>query len=282
MDIESDSSISASVSSHSDDERSDSSAESGPDEPGVPEDPRGFQQQCRRPADQCVGRKIHEEPERVLQEVASLPRLIQPNNHNNNNNTDDNQNTGDIQNTNDSQNTDDNHNTGANAGEEDPVSMRLRLRKARRLANERCWLCTFCLNKHAKRVSAFITDNISMLDTLHIARQIKSEVLSLYPHAVGIRKRDVIRHIRQHMICPSVKMATLIRSLVSLAETLRDTLHQNDPETGQVMVDVKNTEVYLKVVNQLTNSYKLDSSKLMFANPHGATVSVTPANNTRM
>jgi hypothetical protein len=275
MDIESDSSISASVSLHSDDEESDSSVESGPDEPGVPEDPRGGPRQCRLSTNQCVGRKIHEEPERVLQEVASLPRLIQPNNDNNNNSTDDNNNT--------SANHDDENNAGANAeGEQEPVSMRLRLRKARRLANERCWLCTFCLNKHAKRVSAFITDNISMLDTLHIARQIKSEVLSLYPHAVGIRKRDIIRHIRQHMICPSVKMATLIRSLVSLAETLRDTLHQNDPETGQVMVDVKNTEVYLKVVNQLTNSYKLDSSKLMFANPHGATVSVTPANNTRM
>jgi hypothetical protein len=39
-----------------------------------------------------------------------------------------------------------------------------------------------------------------------------------------------------------------------------------DDETGDLMVDVRNTELYLKVVTQITNTYKLDSHRLLFHN----------------
>jgi hypothetical protein len=49
------------------------------------------------------------------------------------------------------------------------------------------------------------------------------------------------------MIAPQVKLASTIRSLVSVAETLKSGLQQRDPETDEVLVQVKNTELYLKV-----------------------------------
>jgi hypothetical protein len=49
------------------------------------------------------------------------------------------------------------------------------------------------------------------------------------------------------MLAPQVKMASTIRSLVSVAETLRSGLQHRDPETDEILVDIKNTELYLKV-----------------------------------
>jgi hypothetical protein len=45
----------------------------------------------------------------------------------------------------------------------------------------------------------------------------------------------------------------MIRSLVSVAETLRCGLQHRDPETDEILVDVKNTELYLKVRHVQTN-----------------------------
>jgi len=90
------------------------------------------------------------------------------------------------------------------------------------------------------------------------------------------------------MIAPQVKLASTIRSLVSVAETLRSGLQHRDPETDEVLVHIKNTELYLKVsrstqdddsatawklthfsytpqvVSQLTNTYKLKGQDLLF------------------
>jgi hypothetical protein len=49
------------------------------------------------------------------------------------------------------------------------------------------------------------------------------------------------------MIAPQIKMAHTIRSLLSVAETLRGGLQHRDPETDEILIDIKNTELYLKV-----------------------------------
>lgn len=113
-------------------------------------------------------------------------------------------------------------------------------------------------------MNAFVVENVSLMDFKHMASQIKDEILAEYPAAQGARKRDILRHIQQHMIAPGVKMASTIRSLVMVAETLRMGLHHRDPETNEVLIDIKNTELYLKVISQIMAAYKMDSSKLLF------------------
>jgi hypothetical protein len=88
-----------------------------------------------------------------------------------------------------------------------------------------------------------------------------------YPHAIGVGRHNVLRHLREHVLAPTVRMASIVRSLITLAETLRSTLHQIDDDTGDVVVDVRNTELYLKVIAQIHAVYKTDASKALFS-PH--------------
>jgi uncharacterized membrane protein YgcG len=85
-----------------------------------------------------------------------------------------------------------------------------------------------------------------------------------YPHALGIGRRNILLHLREHVLLPNVRMASIIRSLIGLAETLRCTLQQIDEETGEVMVDIKNTELYLKVISQIHSVYRTEGSKMLF------------------
>ena len=75
----------------------------------------------------------------------------------------------------------------------------------------------------------------------------------------------MLRHLREHMLTPNVRMASIVRSLITLAETLRCTLQQIDEDTGEVMVDIKNTELYLKVISQIHNVYKTEGARMLFS-----------------
>ena len=98
-----------------------------------------------------------------------------------------------------------------------------------------------------------------------------------YPHASGIGRHSVLRHLREHVLLPNVRMASILRSLIALAETLRCTLHQIDEDTGEVMVDIRNTELYLKVIAQLHAVYRTDSSRMMFGGSAGSTAAPAAA-----
>lgn len=67
------------------------------------------------------------------------------------------------------------------------------------------------------------------------------------------------------MLSPQVKLSSVLRSLTALAESLRGTLHQRDPETNELLVDLKNTDMYLKVLNQISSTYRMDGNKLLFS-----------------
>ena len=129
---------------------------------------------------------------------------------------------------------------------------------------EKCWLCTFCTNPLAVNLQAFASENVSSMDFEYMAAQIRSQILSEYPRADGVGVNDIMRHLQQHMISPKIKMAATIQSLLMVAETLQMGLQHRDPETDEVLVDTKNTELYLKVIAQIMAAYKMDSSKLMF------------------
>lgn len=159
-------------------------------------------------------------------------------------------------------------------GQSDNSSGRRRRRRSARPATttnsrrrvKRCWLCTFANCKMAKRVSTFVATNAGVMDPAIMADQIKREVLNEYPLAKGIGRHHILCHIREHVLIPGVRLASIVRSLITLAETLRCTLQQVDEETGDMAVDIRNTELYLKVVTQITNVYKLDGTKLLFQN----------------
>jgi hypothetical protein len=122
----------------------------------------------------------------------------------------------------------------------------------------------FANSKMAAQVSTFVSTHAGTMDPAIMAQQIKAEVLKEYPNANGIGRRHVMRHLREHVLTPSVRLASVIRSLLTLAETLRGTIQQVDPNTGDLLIDRSNTDLYLKVLHQLSSVYKTDSGKLIF------------------
>jgi hypothetical protein len=105
--------------------------------------------------------------------------------------------------------------------------------------DEICWLCTFATHPKALQISTFIVHNIANIDIHNMSSQIKDQILELFPRALGVRKRDIIRHICDHMLSPNVRMAATIRSLMALADTVKTTMHQRESETGELVIDLK-------------------------------------------
>lgn len=87
--------------------------------------------------------------------------------------------------------------------------------------DENCWLCDFCTNPLAESITGFIADRISVMDVDLMADQIHEEIVRSFPYASGASVGIVREHIQSHILLPSVKMASMIRSLTSVAETVR-------------------------------------------------------------
>ena len=130
---------------------------------------------------------------------------------------------------------------------------------------ELCWLCTFCTHSLAVKISSFISNNAHRMSNQHIAEQVKDSILSEYPSARGARKRDIVRHISFHMLEPHVRLSSVLRSLLSLAESVRLSISCRDPETGDITMDTKQAELYLKIVNQIQSAYRGGNTALLFS-----------------
>ena len=128
----------------------------------------------------------------------------------------------------------------------------------------KCWLCTFSNTQMALDMTEFITQNIHRMDLFYISSQVRNAILQKYPSAKGARKREITRHISRHMIVGNVRMATNIHSLTNLAENLRSSMYQRDPETNELVIDTKISDQYLKVITQITQIYKCDTKRLLF------------------
>ena len=100
-----------------------------------------------------------------------------------------------------------------------------------------------------------------------MAQQIHEELLQDEPDAnvKGAGVKDIDKHIRKHILHPAVKVPSILRDLDNVRETLQDTLVTKDEETGAKMVDVGNVSLYLRVVRELNQMYKMgDVTKLTF------------------
>ena len=94
----------------------------------------------------------------------------------------------------------------------------------------------------------------------------KRPELQQHARQYGLEILTIRKHIRLHMLSPTVRIADMMRHLLALCDTLRNNLHKEDPETGDVCADRANIDTYLKVVTQVLNMYKMsEPSKMLFA-----------------
>ena len=138
-------------------------------------------------------------------------------------------------------------------------------------AANRCFLCDYCTSKEVRFVSTFISDNIANMEVGLMSEQIRKYIFDKRPEYAtgnhGLEVQVIRRHIRQHMLSPTVRIADMMRHLLKLCDTLRGNLERVDPDTGESSADRSNIDTYLKVVTKVLDMYKMsETNKMLFAN----------------
>ena len=136
----------------------------------------------------------------------------------------------------------------------------------------RCFLCDYCTSQEVRFVTTFIADNIANMEIGFMAEQIRKYIIDKRPEysepfVHGLETVAIKRHIRQHMLSPTVRIADMMRHLLKLCDTLRGNLERVDPDTGETTADRSNIDTYLKVVTKVLDMYKMsETNKMLFAN----------------
>jgi hypothetical protein len=134
----------------------------------------------------------------------------------------------------------------------------------------RCFLCDYCTSQEVRFVTTFIADNIANMDMGLMAEQIRKYIFEKRPeYSTGHHGLEVVtirKHIRQHMLSPTVRIADMMRHLMKLCDTLRGNLEKVDPDTGESTADRSNIDTYLKVVTKVLDMYKMsETNKMLFS-----------------
>lgn len=130
----------------------------------------------------------------------------------------------------------------------------------------RCWLCEYSDDPIAKSLTRFITDQAVTMGPELMAERVHESLVEKCPMSDGIGLDEVREHIMVHTLCPSVRVACIMRSLLKLTDKLEGIAITQDPETGQTVVEGRNITLYLKVVSEVMQMYRTgEVSRLLFA-----------------
>ena len=129
-----------------------------------------------------------------------------------------------------------------------------------------CWLCEFSDDPIARTLAKFIADQAIVMGPELMAERVHETLVESCPMAEGIGLEEVREHIMVHTLCPAVRVACIMRSLLKLSDKLEGITTKYDPETGQTEVDGKTVTIYLKVVSEVMQMYRTgEVSKLLFS-----------------
>jgi hypothetical protein len=130
----------------------------------------------------------------------------------------------------------------------------------------RCWLCEYSDDPVARGLTKFISEQAVTMGPELMAERVHDALVEKCPMSDGIGLEEVREHIMVHTLCPNVRVACIMRSLLKLVDKLDGIATSTDPETGQVVVDAKNVSVYLKVVSEVMQMYRTgEVGKLLFS-----------------
>jgi len=168
--------------------------------------------------------------------------------------------------------------------EEDSLSERRSRDQQKKKLRSSCFLCDYCNSPEVKFVSTFVVDNIAHMELENMARQIRMHLIKMRPQSArqcgGLEIADIKRHIRQHMLSPTVRIADMMRHMLKLCESLRKSLGDEGGERvredayadDQGGFDRSSIDTYLKVVTKVLDMYKMsETSKMLFGNTENRT-----------
>ena len=133
----------------------------------------------------------------------------------------------------------------------------------------RCWLCEYSDDPIARSLTKFINEQAVVMGPELMAERVHEVLVEKCPMSDGIGLDEVREHIMMHTLCPAVRVACIMRSLLKLTDKLEGIITTIDPDTGQTVVEAKNVTIYLKVISEVMQMYRTgEVSKLLFA-PEG-------------
>ncbi len=106
------------------------------------------------------------------------------------------------------------------------------------------------VDEEAKRLMEFIVRSVGYIDITNVSSQV-----SVFIHT---RFKDAVDSDGNLRIC------VLIKELLEFQDHLRKNLVVEDAMTGLTAVDKGNVELYLKVISQITQLYKAETSNMLF------------------
>jgi hypothetical protein len=130
----------------------------------------------------------------------------------------------------------------------------------------RCWLCEYSDDPIARSLTKYINEQAVVMGPELMSERVHEALVEKCPMSDGIGLEEVREHIMTHTLCPAVRVACIMRSLLKLTDKLEGITTSVDLETGQTVVEAKNVAVYLKVVSEVMQMYRTgEVSKLLFA-----------------
>ena len=130
----------------------------------------------------------------------------------------------------------------------------------------RCWLCEYSDDPVARGLTKFISEQAVMMGPELMAERVHEALIEKCPMADGIGLDEVREHIMVHTLCPNVRVACIMRSLLRLTDKLEGITTSVDQETGQTVVEARNVTVYLKVISEVMQMYRTgEVGKLLFS-----------------
>lgn len=128
-----------------------------------------------------------------------------------------------------------------------------------------CWLCEYNCEPEARKINKFLSDNAGTMGVAQMASAVHNLLRGFIQDQNGIEIETIREHINTHTLMPSVRVANILRSLLSLNEKLSTILSSED-EDGNVVIDNKNVNAYLKVTDEIMQMYKSGNvNRLLFS-----------------
>ena len=135
----------------------------------------------------------------------------------------------------------------------------------------RCWMCENCTTEDVRNFHRFMVEKAHIVDTAEMAAHMREHLeeaaqdsdteleLRLLPTA-----HEILTHVSRHVLHPSVRVASILRNLLELAEMLRE-LIMSRADDGTPLIDVRTVTVYLKVIAEIMQIYRsADMSRMLF------------------
>jgi len=128
-----------------------------------------------------------------------------------------------------------------------------------------CVLCQYTGsqdNKVVASVMAYISESAGKVSVAEISRQAciaLNEELN-----TAVTDEDVETHILSHSLDQRVVLSTILRDLVDIAQTVKQSSVVTDADTGAAAVDTKALLAYLKIVNEIQNIFRMESMRNIY------------------